>query len=783
MNEPAKRPDQRPEGYSPKGKPEILKLAQQARQKDAYPEEYILPDRGTPLTPGTKQSCPAYVAFANEFAYFLDYTGQGYGFVDNYRGIGLRCDISYTLADVITGYAARPCCLEVTPEGLDRLYEAAGFTGHRTYCANPSAAAYLSEAEMKEAIRYALCELGQPVILRPIENRFFGAIVIGYKAGGDVLVTYGSLPFFVAPDIREPQVEDITDWYRDETSLTIVGERGVSLPIVDMYKLGLRQIRDTLRAGIRGEDAHYYGEWERFLRLGSLEEMLSEAKRLGYVPGAQMWTEESLREDSIHVIADPTWCEASERRYYIMHFLYQAVEHFPGEKEALNALGDQFWKASEIMGNMKKGYLSKVGNNPVNMKKLAKKRVRAHMADCVRKFREADTKGLEMIEQLLAHMDMEPEGYSPKARPDILRIAGEGNMHAKGLAENVLQGIPRLRYGEPSAVCYIGCVKRLMEYLKDPVEDDELFALSGAGLCFPWQYKSCCDEISVMPEIPRRTFAALGYESEYYYEPDISGARQYSKAFYAEKIRRSIDSGRPVIGFGFTAEVFTCLITGYYDGGDGLYMRAFWSPSGSPEGYDEETYYRVDEWYDKCHGIVLVGEKTGERLAGEKAYAHIRETAAIFNSMDCLSSQGKMICTGFSAFDAMTAWLLDDSQWDKSQGKEELGRCEVFLKPCGVLLLQYYRDHLRLYLEKLSGQCPALVHPAIVPAVHRMAEIVSGKERSDWLLGKAVDRRLRKFPNMRRRGLREKVAARVAQLKEIDREIFDCLLETRGKTP
>ena len=48
-----------------------------------------------------------------------------------------------------------------------------------------------------------------------------------------------------------------------------------------------------------------------------------------------------------------------------------------------------------------------------------------------------------------------------------------------------------------------------------PVEEDELIAVSGVGLCFPWKVGSSCDEVSVIPEIPTRTFDALGYESEY----------------------------------------------------------------------------------------------------------------------------------------------------------------------------------------------------------------------------------------------------------------------------
>jgi len=384
--------------------------------------------------------------------------------------------------------------------------------------------------------------------------------------------------------------------------------------------------------------------------------------------------------------------------------------------------------------------------------------------------------------------DQAPEGYSPKEMPEIMKLAAGQAPQAGRLAENVLQGVPHMGYGNPSPVCYIGAVMRLMDYLGDPVEEDELFALSGAGLCFPWQYKSCCDEISILSAIPRRTFAALGYESEAYCEPGRggeyrydqpeipAGARKYSKEFFMEKIRRSIDSGRPVLGFGLTAQNFACLVTGYYNDGEGLYLRAYWSPEGTPEGYDTEQYYRTEDWYVKCHGIAVIGEKTGGRLAGEEAYAHIRESAAVFDQLTSVPTQWGEVPAGFAAFDAMIAWLLDDSQWDK----KDLHDNDVFLKPCGVLLLNYYRNLLHSYLGKLSAQCPALVHPGILLAIARMAELVQGAQHSDWDLRKSVDRRITKFSKLRDRALREKVAASIGQLKALDREIFDCLIGTEG---
>ena len=62
----------------------------------------------------------------------------------------------------------------------------------------------------------------------------------------------------------------------------------------------------------------------------------------------------------------------------------------------------------------------------------------------------------------------------------------EGSINTINLTENVLTGIPHMGYGYTSAVCYIGSVMRLMDYVGDPIEEAELFSLSGAALCFPW---------------------------------------------------------------------------------------------------------------------------------------------------------------------------------------------------------------------------------------------------------------------------------------------------------
>jgi hypothetical protein len=299
-----------------------------------------------------------------------------------------------------------------------------------------------------------------------------------------------------------------------------------------------------------------------------------------------------------------------------------------------------------------------------------------------------------------------------------------------------------------------------MEHLGDPVDEDELFALSGAGLCFPWRHKSSCDEVSIIPEIPAETFAALGYESEY-----LRGGAVSDKAACFAKIRQSVDAGIPVIAFGITTGMpMSCLICGYDDGG--LYTRSYWPPEG--EKHDSEEYFYSTDWHEKCCGLLIVGKKTGERLTGKAAYDRITHWAARFRGYPaCVKAEGKDIFVGQHAFDAMANWLLDDSLWQNPNldGKEQ------FLKQCGLLLFGYYRWQLHEYLLKLDAKFPGIVNKPVFAALERIAKAIPGSHTSDLWLHEAVDPALVDFSAMADRAMREKTAQYVRMLKECDNSV------------
>lgn len=320
--------------------------------------------------------------------------------------------------------------------------------------------------------------------------------------------------------------------------------------------------------------------------------------------------------------------------------------------------------------------------------------------------------------------------------------------------------IPAIGYGETSPVCFIGSVMRLMDFIGDPIAEDELFALSGAGLCFPWGFGTSCDEVTVIPDIPARTFAALGYDSEY-----LTGAAIADKAWSLQQIEASISRGRPVIGFGITTSMpMACLIVGHDE--HGLITRSYWPPAGQP---DPDAYFHSPEWYENCAGLLLVGEKTGTRAVRADAYRVIADWASEFRACPpCVLSDGQEIFVGARAFDAISDWLLDDTAWSEPIP----GANQQYLEQAGLLLYAYYRDQLLSYLRQLDAAEPGLVNPAVIPELERIAGAIPGKQASQLWLDRAVDPALVDFAAMSQRRLREKVAKYVLRLRDLDSHVL-----------
>jgi len=87
----------------------------------------------------------------------------------------------------------------------------------------------------------------------------------------------------------------------------------------------------------------------------------------------------------------------AEARFYVMNFFGQMNEFFPELKEELKELENHFYYTQDIMGSQ----YNKEIEDPVKPDVFENQDVRNRMADCVKRFREADEKGLEMVESFL----------------------------------------------------------------------------------------------------------------------------------------------------------------------------------------------------------------------------------------------------------------------------------------------------------------------------------------------------------------------------------------------
>jgi hypothetical protein len=125
----------------------------------------------------------------------------------------------------------------------------------------------------------------------------------------------------------------------------------------------------------------------------------------------------------------------------------------------------------------------------------------------------------------------------------------------------------------------------------------------------------------------------------------------------------SIDGGRPVIALGVVGPPEACVIAGYDKGGEVLYGRSYFQESG-------KGYFSTDEWFENCHGLILLGDKVGapprrEVLRSTLEWAIQLARVPEFERYMLGGAQppGRVI-SGLAAYDAMTEALLRDEDFD-----------------------------------------------------------------------------------------------------------------------
>lgn len=307
------------------------------------------------------------------------------------------------------------------------------------------------------------------------------------------------------------------------------------------------------------------------------------------------------------------------------------------------------------------------------------------------------------------------------ALPAPHHITGD---HANRL---VLEGVRRVGFHTtgndcPENIPFPSCLAAALRYLGEeypwiPLQAHNMtwrlnyanvHILGASGMAFGllWREGWHPDNVDAMfvadpREIIHRAFAAVGYGCEVV---EKTGADD-DEAWYRDRIRESLQAGRPVLAFGVVGPPECCLITGYDEGGDVLIgWNYFQDEPGFGGGltFEPTGQFRKRDWFKQTHSIVLIGEKT-----------HRPDDAAILR--DTLRWALEVARTpqrfgrhsGFAAYSAWAAQLTDDGAFATDDPAVLRQRHEVHHTQTGTLA--ELRAWAAQFLHHLAESEPASI--------------------------------------------------------------------------
>jgi len=238
----------------------------------------------------------------------------------------------------------------------------------------------------------------------------------------------------------------------------------------------------------------------------------------------------------------------------------------------------------------------------------------------------------------------------------------------------VVEGIREVPW-ESIWLTYEGSAYACLKALQPDVTLAEMMGLCGAAFRFFWHRDAgpwMCNYLLIGEEAVRRTFAPLGYT--YTYLADYEHARPGNEERFRRLVVDSIDAGRPVIGLGVVGPPGTknpepCVITGYDKGGAVLYGRSYFQAFGGEYETTESGYFRVEDWYPGCYGLIVPGAKSRpparrkvlrDALEWAVELAHRPVVRAV---VELGERGGPELHCGLAAYDPLAEEFLNDARF------------------------------------------------------------------------------------------------------------------------
>ncbi|MCL2106008.1 MAG: RNA polymerase subunit sigma-24 [Oscillospiraceae bacterium] len=228
-----------------------------------------------------------------------------------------------------------------------------------------------------------------------------------------------------------------------------------------------------------------------------------------------------------------------------------------------------------------------------------------------------------------------PESYSPKKKPEILKLAEEmqnmsieqqqTNVTSGGEPPKTLPGVPKVYYGAFGGITpFPICLKAVSDYLGDELDYTYAIVACGGAFRFAWDTTDwnggnvdIAHAYSDMATPYRLGIKALGREFKMLWREDNpwgvpgNATKEDVKTFVCEQI----DMGRPVISLGPIGPAEAGILTGYRDGGDALLGWSLFQHDGT-ETFGEEGYFITDKYWDEGDfvAVMSLGDITGPRF-------------------------------------------------------------------------------------------------------------------------------------------------------------------------
>jgi RNA polymerase sigma factor (sigma-70 family) len=309
----------------------------------------------------------------------------------------------------------------------------------------------------------------------------------------------------------------------------------------------------------------------------------------------------------------------------------------------------------------------------------------------------------------------------------------------------VVEGIREVAW-ESIWLTYEGSAYACLKALVPEVTLPEMMGLCGGAFRFFWHPEAgpwMCNYLLIGEEAARRTFAPFGYA--YTYLADYDHAETANEERYRQLIVESIDAGRPVVGLGVVGpprekNPEPCIVTGYDRGGAVFYGRSYFQAFGGDYETTESGYFRVEDWYPRCYGVIVPGAKRRrparrkvlrDALAWAVELAHTPSVRPVEAVRGVDKPGGPELLCGLAAYDPLADEFLNEARFIDNPEDDIWARwAKVELMMFnGIWLLHATRSRAAEFLASAAREdLPGAEHLAHAAASY--AEEVAGLYRA-----------------------------------------------------